>query len=154
MIKVSGKKHELPKTASPWTFEKRPGGWIVGTRREGDQILERVRFHYTKIKNQFFFKATKPSGTDFYGEYVMKARGGASGGGDTDYTAQFPGRVRKLMVKEGSAVTAGTPLLMVEAMKMEFAIKAGSDGVVKKFQVQEGTTLSPGQKLLDFEEKK
>ena len=45
---------------------------------------------------------------------------------------------------------SGNPLLMVEAMKMEFAIKATSDGVVKKICVEENMILTPGQKLLDF----
>ena len=43
---------------------------------------------------------------------------------------------------------------MVEAMKMEFAIKATSDGQIKKVLVEEGATLTPGQKLVDFAETK
>jgi biotin carboxyl carrier protein len=42
---------------------------------------------------------------------------------------------------------------MVEAMKMEFAIKAEVAGTVKKILVTEGQQLTPGQKLVDFEEK-
>ena len=41
---------------------------------------------------------------------------------------------------------------MVEAMKMEFAIKAGSAGKVTRIHVAEGAILTPGQKLLDFED--
>jgi biotin carboxyl carrier protein len=57
-------------------------------------------------------------------------------------------------IKEGDQVKEGTPLLMIEAMKMEFAIKAGASGVVKKIHVTEGMQLAPGQNLLDFEEQK
>jgi acetyl-CoA carboxylase biotin carboxyl carrier protein len=43
---------------------------------------------------------------------------------------------------------------MVEAMKMEFAVKAGTSGKVTRIHVEEGAILAPGQKLLDFEEGK
>ena len=55
------------------------------------------------------------------------------------------------MVKDGQAVEADAPLLMIEAMKMEFAIKSSEPGVVAKVLVEEGQQLSPGQKLLLFE---
>ena len=57
-------------------------------------------------------------------------------------------------MKETEIVAAGTALIMVEAMKMEFAIKAGTPGKVTRIHVEEGAILAPGQKLLDFEEGK
>jgi biotin carboxyl carrier protein len=40
--------------------------------------------------------------------------------------------------------------MLLEAMKMEFSIKAPFAGVVKKLCVQEGQQLSPGQQLVDL----
>ena len=45
------------------------------------------------------------------------------------------GKIRKILVKDGDQVEMGTPLVLVEAMKMEFSIKAPSKGTVKKILV-------------------
>ena len=42
----------------------------------------------------------------------------------------MPGVVRKLVVAEGTAVKAGQPIVVLEAMKMENDIVASADGVV------------------------
>jgi biotin carboxyl carrier protein len=137
-----------------WSFERRPGGWVIGTRTVNGAVTERTRFYYAKNKQQFFAKLTRADSLDFYGERIPETRAGAQGSSASDYLAQFPGKVRKILLKDGTTVTTGTPILMVEAMKMEFAIKATSDGMVKKILVEEGMILTPGQKLLDFEETK
>ncbi len=159
--KVFGKKQPWndasPEMKDEWKFEKRPGGWVIGTHANADGTEERVRFSYHRVKGSFWAKLPKSSITsmlDFYGERSSVARAGAAGSSASDFTAQFPGKVRKVMVKEGQAVAIDTPLLMIEAMKMEFAIKATEAGVVTKILVQEGEQLTPGQKLLDFQAEK
>ena len=160
-LKFSGVKADFTDSAAPaikdWSFEFRPGGWVIATRDQNGRV-ERRRFAYSRVKDRFFAKfidpttALGPNGADFYGQKIEAARAGAGGSGGTgDFTAQFPGKVRKLLVQDGAKVEAGTPILMVEAMKMEFAIKSETAGKVKKILVQEGQQLSPGQKLLEFE---
>lgn len=156
--KVFGKKvpwnESSPELKRDWKFEKRPGGWVIATRELPDGSRERIRFSHHRVKGSFWTKLPKSSLTqslDFYGERVSIARGAGKNDSISDFTAQFPGKVRKVMVQEGQAVTVDTPLLMIEAMKMEFAIKATEEGVVVKILVQEGHQLSPGQRLLDFE---
>ena len=161
VAKVFGKKQPW-KDASPefkkeWKFEKRPGGWVIGTHTKADGTQERVRFSYHRVKGNFWAKLPQSSVTsalDFYGERSNVARAGAKGDSASDFIAQFPGKVRKVMVADGQSVVADTPLLMIEAMKMEFAIKATEDGVVVKILVEEGQQLSPGHQLLDFESAK
>ena len=95
------------------------------------------------------------SGHAYFGEVAAASRGGGgASAGDADLVAQFPGKVRKVLVQDGAAVAAGEPMLLVEAMKMEFSIKAPSDGIVKKVRVSEGQQLAPGDRFVDFEEKK
>jgi acetyl-CoA/propionyl-CoA carboxylase biotin carboxyl carrier protein len=53
----------------------------------------------------------------------------------------MPGTVLVVKVARGDVVSAGTPLLVVEAMKMEHTITAPVDGVVSDLYVQ------PGQKV-------
>ena len=55
---------------------------------------------------------------------MAEQRGGAGGEEHADLVAQFPGKVRKVLVAEGAQVAEGEPLVLVEAMKMEFAVKA------------------------------
>lgn len=61
--------------------------------------------------------------------------------------APMPGSVIRVAVAEGDRVTAGQPLLWLEAMKMEHTISAPSDGVVTVLAVTEGRQLSVGDVL-------
>ncbi|MCF8589750.1 acetyl/propionyl/methylcrotonyl-CoA carboxylase subunit alpha [Gordonia liuliyuniae] len=61
--------------------------------------------------------------------------------------APMPGSVIRVVVAEGDAVTAGQPLLWLEAMKMEHTISAPSDGVVSVMAVEPGRQLSVGDVL-------
>ena len=155
--KVFGKKlpwnDATPEMIKEWKFEKRPGGWVIGTHTKADGTEKRVRFFYHRVKGHIWAKLPKSSvtsGLDFYGERLNVARAGSKNDSASDFTAQFPGKVRKVMVADGQKVEADTPLLMIEAMKMEFAIKSSEAGIVVKILVSEGQQLTPGQKLLDF----
>lgn len=61
--------------------------------------------------------------------------------------APMPGSVIRVAVAEGDRVTAGQPLLWLEAMKMEHTIKAPADGVVSVLAVEPGRQLSVGDVL-------
>jgi biotin carboxyl carrier protein len=65
--------------------------------------------------------------------------------------AQFPGKVRKIMVQPGQEVQEGDALVMVEAMKMEFGVKAPRAGKIKTILVREGQQLSPGDRFVELE---
>ncbi len=65
--------------------------------------------------------------------------------------APMSGKVISLLVSEDSEVDAGTPLLVVEAMKMEHTICAPQKGMVHKIYYAENDTVNEGAELLDFE---
>lgn len=65
--------------------------------------------------------------------------------------APMPGLVLKILVKEGEEVQKNTPLLILEAMKMENSIKATASGVVKEIKCKEGTAVEKNEVLLSFE---
>ena len=50
----------------------------------------------------------------------------------------MPGTVLVVHVTEGGEVTAGQPLLIVEAMKMEHVVTAPADGVVTELSAKAG----------------
>jgi biotin carboxyl carrier protein len=92
------------------------------------------------------------AGRSFSGQIARAARAGAGGAsGDSDLVAQFPGKVRKVLVAEGQEVREGEPLVLVEAMKMEFAVRAPAGGKIRSVLVREGQQLSPGDRFVDFE---
>ena len=74
--------------------------------------------------------------------------GGAQGGG---LTAPMPGKVVALLAQVGQAVEKGTPLLILEAMKMEHTITAPAAGTVKAFCYAAGEQVSDGAALVEFE---
>jgi biotin carboxyl carrier protein len=62
--------------------------------------------------------------------------------------AQMPGKIVKIHVKVGDAVTKGQSLIVMEAMKMENEIKATQTGMVEKIHVSEGQAVESGADLL------
>jgi len=59
-----------------------------------------------------------------------QAGAGTDATGDGRVLAPMPGRIAMLQVQPGQVVAAGEPLLVMEAMKMELAIKAPHPGTV------------------------
>jgi 3-methylcrotonyl-CoA carboxylase alpha subunit len=58
--------------------------------------------------------------------------------GDGRVLAPMPGRVVMVRIKPGDAVVQGQELLVVEAMKMELALKAPRDGVIAEVRAAAG----------------
>ena len=65
--------------------------------------------------------------------------------------APMPGRVTAVLVSAGTTVTKGTPLIVMEAMKMEHTISAHADGTVTTLHFKAGEQVGEGVALLDFE---
>ncbi len=74
--------------------------------------------------------------------------GGAERTGPHTLKSVMPGRVTRILVKEGEDVAAGTPLLILEAMKMENEIRSACAGVVQKIHVREGVAVAQGDSLV------
>lgn len=66
-------------------------------------------------------------------------------------TSFMPGTIQEVFVAEGDAVTAGTQLCILEAMKMKNQIMAPFDGVIKKLNVQSGQMVAKNYVLVELE---
>jgi glutaconyl-CoA/methylmalonyl-CoA decarboxylase subunit gamma len=111
------------------SLEDAPAGTFVVTRRR--------RFH-AKVETE---QARAFSA-------ALGSRGAAAG--EQTLTSPMPGRVLKVLVAEGDAVTAGAPLVVVEAMKMENELVAARDGSVKKVFVSPGQAVESGARLVEI----
>ncbi|AIF69173.1 pyruvate carboxylase [Palaeococcus pacificus DY20341] len=70
--------------------------------------------------------------------------------GEGSVTAPMPGKILRILVREGEQVRTGQGLLILEAMKMENEIPSPVDGVVKAIHVKEGDTIDTGQLLIEL----
>ena len=65
--------------------------------------------------------------------------------------APMPGTVVRVAARPGDHVSAGAALVVVEAMKMEHAVRAPHDGVVAAVMVRDGDQVDGGAVLVVVE---
>jgi len=68
-------------------------------------------------------------------------------------TAPMFGKIVQVMASPGDVVEKDTPLVILEAMKMEHTLGAPEDGVVAEVNVEAGDQVDDGAVLVSFEEK-
>lgn len=108
---------------TPWHQRASHGGWRLG----GEQT------------------ATPSSATLRTSRRTRRAR--ASG----DLKAPMPGRIISVLVVEGAQVAADDVLVVMEAMKMEYAIRAPRAGVVKRLACAVGEQVALGAELVEIQ---
>jgi biotin carboxyl carrier protein len=77
---------------------------------------------------------------------LSSASGAAAAG---QLVALMSGTVVKVNVSEGDSVLPGQTLAVMEAMKMEHAVQAGTAGVVRRVLCQPGQRVSAGELLIE-----
>jgi 3-methylcrotonyl-CoA carboxylase alpha subunit len=119
-----------------------PGRFVLedGTRRETFHLArEGSRVH-------LFWRGTA---------YVLHEEGEgrrkAARGEGGRLEAPMPGKVTAVKVAAGQTVVRGQELLVVEAMKMENALRAPRDGRVKVVRAGVGDMVNPGVVLIELE---
>ncbi|MBI2752251.1 MAG: ATP-grasp domain-containing protein [Betaproteobacteria bacterium] len=71
--------------------------------------------------------------------------------GDGRLSAPMNGRVVAVHAKEGERFAAGSPLVVLEAMKMEHGLSLPAAVKIKAVHVAAGAQVAPGHMLLEFE---
>jgi biotin carboxyl carrier protein len=74
-------------------------------------------------------------------------RSADAGTGPQRIVAPMPGKVVRVLVKQGDAVDARQPLVVVEAMKMENELRAARAGTVSEMHAREGASVDAGALL-------
>lgn len=69
-------------------------------------------------------------------------------------SAQVTGTVWKVLAKEGERIEAGKPVIVIESMKMEFAVDSPVTGTIRQLFCKQGGYVSAGQALFVIQEEK
>lgn len=69
-----------------------------------------------------------------------------------DLSSPISGKVVSVKVKKGDSVKKGDVLMVIEAMKMEYLIRAPFAGVIKKINFKENQQIEIGQLTLELSE--
>ncbi len=92
----------------------------------------------------------RPTHIEKAGLAKKKAHTKAEDGNPNHVAAPMPGTVATVSVKPGQKVSRGSPLLSIEAMKMETAVTAERDATVVKVLVEPGDRVEPKDLLVEF----
>jgi len=76
---------------------------------------------------------------------------GASGAGGSELRAPMPGRIVEVSVAVGDPVEPGSPLVVIEAMKMQNELRAEVSGHVKSVEVSPDQSVESGALLVAIE---
>ncbi|MDX1634461.1 MAG: sodium-extruding oxaloacetate decarboxylase subunit alpha [Marinobacter sp.] len=87
------------------------------------------------------------------GEFQKDSSGGRRGKASKEghVTTTMPGNIVDVLVEEGAEVSAGDPVLIIEAMKMETEVKAATGGKVTAVHIKKGDRVTPGEILVEIE---
>lgn len=104
--------------------------------------LEDGLFHLGEQAMDLEVKRAKP---------VLQRAGGKGKRGQGTVKPPMPGKVVEVHVREGDEVQEGTPLLVLEAMKMQNDLKSAVAGVVKSVKVKAGQNVEATTVLVEIE---
>lgn len=146
-------------------------GRKVFLRYKEDEAGIWVEFEDTLVGIDSFQDVTDLGFDEGMPVFILHERGGAWSAGPTGFIrldqervatrkptypshlkAQMPGKILRVLVEVGTRVERGTPLIVMEAMKMENEIAALTTGVVTEVKVTPGQTVESGADLVVFGE--
>ena len=124
----------------------------IKAQLQQDELLANISGHQCKVRVSQFGDTVsvfiKQQRFDFDYKTVVEVASSDESAGSLK--APMNGTVVAVLVENGQAVTAGQTLLVMEAMKMEYAIKAPADGVVNALFYAAGDLVKDGAELVDF----
>jgi biotin carboxyl carrier protein len=88
---------------------------------------------------------------DAEARYLINRSSNGTASSEKTISSPMPGKIVKVLLKEGDVVQKGDTAVIIAAMKMESEYKAPVDGIVKKVNVKEGDTIEGNQILIEIE---
>jgi biotin carboxyl carrier protein len=156
-ISIDGKNYrlELSQTEGRWTCR------LDGREIEVDAVLARPDVISLRLRNKAYEVKCERVGSGLHlwvgsVRYQAEVRDPRSlrsraraidDHGPRKLTAPMPGKVVRILLREGAEVEAGTGILVVEAMKMQNEVKSPKKGRIQKIVVSEGAAVNAGDVL-------
>jgi len=117
----------------------------LGGLQNGKMSLNLKGKNHLAISSDPFYVV---EGEEFVIEAPKKSRAKIKSHDLGQMKSPMPGKILKILVKEGDSIQVGTPLLVMEAMKMEHTIKASKAGIIDKIFYLEGEQIAGGVELV------
>lgn len=134
--RINGREVEASLEPAP------EGGAVIVLNRQ------RYRVFGAKIRDRILV-AAGPASFEF--KQIEEGRSHALRGlAAHEITAPMPGKLLRILVKEGQQVEAGDGLVVLEAMKMETTLSAESPARIKKVLVSAGQMVDHGAVLIEL----
>ncbi len=87
-------------------------------------------------------------GIEFALETPRRGRSKSKGHDVLQMKSPMPGKILKIFVEPGALVEVGTPILVMEAMKMEHTIRANKKGTIEAIHAKVGDQVQGGIELV------
>ena len=156
-IAIDGKNYRLD-------LNRQEGGWscrLDGREVEVDAVLARPDVLSLRIGNQAYEVKCERVGGDLHlwvgsVRFAAEVRDPRSlrgrvravdDHGPKKLTAPMPGKIVRVLVRQGDEVETGAGVLVMEAMKMQNEIKSPKKGMIQKILVSEGAAVNAGDVL-------
>jgi pyruvate carboxylase subunit B len=130
------------------------GLWVVlgGNKYKVDisdsQVLVDGQKHHIQVKNLRRGRPSWSYGSEESGEVEEKGPADGIAVKEGVVHPPMPGRVISIKVKEGDSVKVGSPILVLEAMKMQNEIASPIEGKVVEIRTSEGSLVDVGDVLV------
>jgi biotin carboxyl carrier protein len=108
----------------------------------------KIRLPAVKSQGRLWFHWKGEAHVVDLGSGVRRGGGGGSNLKPGQIGAPMPGKITKIWVNKGDTVSKGQPLVVMEAMKMEYTLEADQNGKVTDVLVQAGAQVTLGQLLV------
>jgi len=156
-VTINGKSYKLELTHVDGSWSCR----LNGRDFEVDAVLARPDVLSLRIGNRAYEVKSERVANDLHlwvgsARFAVEVRDprslrGRSHAGDDHgprkIIATMPGKVVRLLVREGDEIEAGAGIVVVEAMKMQNEIKSPKKGTVQKILAAEAATVNAGDVL-------
>ncbi len=137
---LSADAHDVEVDSAVIAARRQGGRWLLN-----DAVAPRVAVSGTQVT------VFRDHGIDFERVDPLEREAGQNAGANV-IEAPMPGLLKLLAAQPGQAVSKGDRLAVLEAMKMEHALLAATDGVVAEVLVEEGAQVTAGAALIRLEE--
>jgi len=146
-VEVDGKQVKVDVVAQSATMSH----WLVEGKSMNTEVVSanaETKEFTVKVNNRTYQVQVKDRFDELLVSLGMESVGKKR---ITEVKAPMPGLVLNVLVAEGDLVQKDTPLLILEAMKMENVIKSATEGVVKRVAAVKGVPVEKGAVLIEFQ---